>query len=70
MGKDEWQVAIAGMMWLSWFLITPAMTNVTTSTAAPDKFMQRWSAVQHELIPEIRAAVGVLTPKLEKLRKP
>ncbi len=67
MGKDEWQVAIAGMMWLSWFLITPAMTNVTTSTAAPDKFMQRWSAVQHELIPEIRAAVGVLTPKLEKV---
>lgn len=43
------------------------MTNVTTSTAAPDKFMERWSIVQHELIPEIRADVGVLTPKLEKV---
>lgn len=43
------------------------MTNDTTSTAAPGKFMHRWSVVQHELIPEIRAEVGVFTPKLEKV---
>ena len=43
------------------------MTNDTTSTAASDKFMYRWSIVQHELIPEIRADVGVVTPKLEKV---
>lgn len=29
--------------------------------------MQRWSALQHELIPEIRVDVGMLTPKLEKV---
>jgi len=43
------------------------MTNVTTSTMVTAKFMQRWSVVQHELIPEIRADVGVLTLKLEKV---
>lgn len=43
------------------------MTYATTSPAAPGKFMHRWRAVQHELIPEIRADVGVLTPKLEKV---
>lgn len=43
------------------------MANDTTSTATPVKFMQRWRAVQHELIPEIRDDVGVLTPKLEKV---
>ncbi len=29
--------------------------------------MQRWNVIQHELIPELRDDVGVLTPKLEKL---
>jgi len=29
--------------------------------------MQRWHAVQHELIPELRDDFGALTPKLEKL---
>ncbi|MCK6501018.1 MAG: transposase [Nitrospira sp.] len=29
--------------------------------------MQRWNVVQHELLPELMAAVGALTPKLEKL---
>jgi hypothetical protein len=29
--------------------------------------MQRWNVVQHELIPEIRDHVGVLTPKLERV---
>ena len=31
------------------------------------KLMQRWTVVQHELIPELRSDVGALTPKLEKL---
>nr|MBA2658155.1 IS5/IS1182 family transposase [Nitrosospira sp.] len=29
--------------------------------------MQRWTVVQHELMPELRSDVGALTPKLEKL---
>ena len=29
--------------------------------------MQRWRVVQHELMPELRAEVGSLTPKLEKV---
>jgi hypothetical protein len=61
------QVAIAGMMRLSYSLISPAMANLTTPPSTPCKFMQRWTAVQHELIPELRADVGVLTPKLEKV---
>ncbi len=32
-----------------------------------ERIMQRWSVVQHELMPELAAEVGVLTPKLEKL---
>src|SRR3989338_1433452 len=32
-----------------------------------ERIMQRWSVVQHELMPELAAQVGVLTPKLEKL---
>ena len=29
--------------------------------------MQRWFAIQYELLPELRNDVGALTPKLEKL---
>ena len=29
--------------------------------------MQRWNVIQHELLPELREQVGVLTPKLEKV---
>lgn len=29
--------------------------------------MQRWNVIQHELMPELRNDVGVLTPKLEKV---
>ena len=29
--------------------------------------LQRWTVVQHELLPELRNAVGALTPKLEKI---
>jgi hypothetical protein len=32
-----------------------------------ERIMQRWSVVQHELMPELAAEVGMLTPKLEKL---
>ena len=32
-----------------------------------ERIMQRWGVVQHELIPDLAAEVGVLTPKLEKL---
>jgi hypothetical protein len=33
----------------------------------PDLIMQRWTMVQHELLPELRNEVGTLTPKLEKV---
>jgi hypothetical protein len=46
---------------------------VLKPTLAPDmntthrsEIMQRWRAVQHELLPELRNEVGILTPKLEK----
>jgi hypothetical protein len=29
--------------------------------------MQRWNVIQHELIPELKNEIGVLTPKLEKV---
>lgn len=32
-----------------------------------DLLMQRWNLVQHELLPELRAEVGPLTPKLERV---
>ena len=32
-----------------------------------DLIMQRWNVIQHELLPEVRADVGTLTAKLEKL---
>lgn len=31
------------------------------------KLMQRWTVVQHELMPALRLEIGALTPKLEKL---
>ncbi len=36
-------------------------------TTQRTKLMQRWTVVQHELMPQLRADVGGLTPKLEKL---
>ena len=44
----------------------------TTSTPKMDsrqhmKLMQRWTVVQHELMPALRLEIGALTPKLEKL---
>jgi IS5 family transposase len=36
-------------------------------TTQPQLIMQRWHVVQHELLPELKAQVGPLTPKLEKV---
>ena len=36
-------------------------------TPQPQPIMQRWHVVQHELLPELQAQVGPLTPKLEKV---
>lgn len=36
-------------------------------TISRELIMQRWNVIQHELIPELRNAVGPLTPKLEKV---
>ena len=36
-------------------------------TTQPQPIMQRWHVVQHELLPELQAQVGPLTPKLEKV---
>ncbi len=33
----------------------------------PTNFLQRWNAIQYDLIPELKEEVGHLTPKLEKL---
>lgn len=33
----------------------------------PTHFLQRWNAIQYDLIPELKEEVGCLTPKLEKL---
>ena len=37
------------------------------NTTQPQLIMQRWHLVQHELLPELQAQVGPLTPKLEKV---
>ena len=37
------------------------------NTTQPQRIMQRWHLVQHELLPELQAQVGPLTPKLEKV---
>lgn len=42
------------------------MTNDSTNSL-PHQIMGRWNVVQHELIPELGARFGELTPKLEKL---
>jgi hypothetical protein len=34
------------------------------NTTQPQRIMQRWHVVQHELLPELKAEVGPLTPKL------
>lgn len=56
-------MAIAGMMWVS----RPHHFHLLMQTIAHSRFMQRWTAVQHELIPDLAAQFGALTPKLEKL---
>ena len=33
----------------------------------PVQIMQRWNAVQYDVLPELRAEVGILTPKLERV---
>ena len=45
-----------------YFIYTPAM-----NTTQRNGIMQRWQVVQHELMPELRAEAGTLTPKLEKV---
>jgi hypothetical protein len=47
--------------------ITPAMTNDSTKPTVAYKFMDRWNVVQHELMPELEARWGAMTPKLERL---
>jgi hypothetical protein len=37
------------------------------NTTLSQKFLQRWNAVQQELIPDLREEIGALTPRLEKL---
>ncbi|NHZ67237.1 IS5/IS1182 family transposase, partial [Massilia sp. CCM 8694] len=32
-----------------------------------DLIMQRWNAIQHDVLPELRAEVGVVTPKLARV---
>lgn len=32
-----------------------------------EMILQRWNVIQHELIPELRNDIGVLTPKLERV---
>ncbi|PWF48253.1 IS5/IS1182 family transposase, partial [Massilia glaciei] len=32
-----------------------------------DTMMQRWTAIQYELLPELKNEIGPLTPKLEKV---
>jgi hypothetical protein len=62
-----WQWGVAGgHFWHDWSvetLITPAMTNVSIAC----RTMDRWNVVQHELIPELEAHWGPLTPKLERV---
>jgi len=36
-------------------------------TTQPQKIMQRWHVIQHELLPELAESFGGLTPKLEKV---
>ena len=38
------------------------------NTTNRDLIMQRWNVIQNELLPELKQAVGVLTPKLEKVK--
>lgn len=54
--------AISGKMEVLKTTSTPKMDNTQRM-----KLMQRWTVVQHELMPALRLDIGVLTPKLEKL---
>ena len=54
--------AIAGKMEVLKTPSTPKMNTTQRTT-----LMQRWTVAQQELMPELRAEVGALTPKLEKL---
>ncbi len=40
---------------------------ITMNITRPEQMMQRWTVIQHELLPELINEVGVLTPKLEKV---
>ena len=54
--------AIAGKMEVLKTTSTPKMDSTQRM-----KLMQRWTVVQHELMPALRLEIGALTPKLEKL---
>ena len=54
--------AIAGKMEVLKTTSTPRMDSTQRM-----KLMQRWTVVQHELMPALRLEIGALTPKLEKL---
>lgn len=55
--------AIAGMM----RVIETNIIYGTMDTTQRGLIMQRWRVVQHELMPELRAEFGALTPRLERL---
>jgi hypothetical protein len=52
-----------GRDWRVETLITPAMKNDSIAC----RTMDRWNVVQHELIPELEAHWGAMTPKLERV---
>jgi hypothetical protein len=61
---SEWnsppnRAAIAGKIKVLKTSSTPDM-----NTTQRNGIMQRWNIIQHELMPELRAKVGALTPKL------
>ncbi|MES3020282.1 MAG: hypothetical protein V4857_01735 [Pseudomonadota bacterium] len=37
------------------------------SPTRPALILQRWNAIQYDVLPQLRAEVGVVTPKLERV---
>jgi len=63
--RRNWRVraAISGMMWFR----RQHHKARKMDTTRRDLIMQRWNVVQHDLLPELRDDIGILTSKLEKV---
>ncbi|NHZ67072.1 hypothetical protein F1735_33230, partial [Massilia sp. CCM 8694] len=66
LGSASEKLGVGAHFWHD-LVLTLNQNAHTMNATRPALIMQRWNAVQYDVLPELRAEVGVVTPKLERL---